>query len=379
MSDFCFSLISWLQMTGELEGISSFAEVGDCQPIINAFCILFPEIEIKQNGKESAFLQYIVTNKPKSYVSSVSLTYNLFISCDPETLEEISKIILLIYYQKNPQLLLKQLARMPAQERMDILEFLPSEKNEMKENFRFASNIRSFCKELDRSLQLGSIEESLDKQNDEFCNQFDSIIKAKSDELNKEISRHIREAEKLEQSNKIMKNEIDTMTRKCEEMKRKIESESGESSDKHATVFSERERLKKDLAANQIHPGMKSKEGVDITPILCEYVKTKNMAEKMEKENINLKEKFEDKIKSNIIQAVENDPKLTRMQEEIARVEELIRWNVAVLENERKNGETRRLIEELEEARNERDDVMKEYLVIHEMTTKQYNRIVSSD
>ena len=379
MSDLSFALLSWLKETGKIPDVGGFIEVDDHECIIEAFMDLFPEIQLNENELTKSFLKYIVNNKPKELDSLVAITYEDFVNCVPDVLEEISKIIIVLFKKKDEKTLMEQIDNLDTQAQEDLKMFFAPKINESEELSKLSEQIRAFSLVLENNLALQSEIEQLDKKNESFFIESDGLVQDKKQEANQEISVQKRSLDHLLHFNQIRERGVKKLEDQINELTKEISGKSEKLQEMQVRLISQQQRLKDQLAPYEtLEEKIKSLE-MPYSAMVREFMKKEEEIKKLKAEKLIEEKKL--KIAREETSEIEIQKDLERMEKakiivelekQIRTLDDLWKSNIYSLEGAKKTGKINDLIQQLILARTLRNDMKKKLITIRQSTLHLY-------
>ena len=379
MTDLSFSLLSWLQETGQIPDVGGFIEIDDCECIINAFTTLFPEVQLNQKELIKSFLKFIVNNKPKNYKSIVPITLDDFITCVPDVLEEISKIILLLFIKKDEETFYQQLNKLPRQVQDDLKIFLTPKINESEELNRLSQQIRNFSQILEMNMSLDRQIYQLDQKNDMFFQTSDILVQDTKHEVNQEINNQKESIEELMYFNEIREKGIQHVKAQIEHLQSEVDKKEITIQDRLARVISEQQRLKDELAPYDTLEEMIRNTEPPYAEMVRKFIQLENQINQLKDEKAFYEEKiFSFKRSDSNGDISSNGELMSRartlvlLKEKMSQLEYQWTSNIKFLENQKKTGSIQKLIQRLILERTKRDDIKKKLKQVRKSTLVAY-------
>ena len=379
MSDLSFALLSWLKETGKIPDVGGFIEVDDHECIIDAFMELFPEIELNENEITKSFLKYIVSNKPKEYDPIVPITYEDFVNCVPDVLEEISKIIIILFKNKDENALRQQIEKLDYQAQEDLKMFFAPKVNESEELIKLSDQIRVFCSVLEKNMALQSQIERLDRKNESFSMESDVWVQDKKHEANQEVSQQRQSLDHLIHFNQIRERGIKKLEAQIEELTKEIAGKSEKLQMMQVRLISQQQRLKEQLAPYEtVEEKLKSLE-LPYASMVKEFMRKEQEINKLNEERVIelerlqkvREERAEIEYKQNM-ERLEKAKTLVDLERQIRELDNQWKSNISALEEAKKTGKVNELIQQLVLARTLRDDMKKKLKAIRQSSITLY-------
>ena len=326
-----------------------------------------------------SFLKFIVNNKPKNYKSIVPITLDDFITCVPDVLEEISKIILLLFIKKDEETFYQHLNKLPRQVQDDLKIFLTPKINESEELNRLSQQIRNFSQILEMNMSLDRQIYQLDQKNDMFFQTSDIWVQDTKHEVNQEINNQKESIEELMYFNEIREKGIQHVKAQIEHLQSEVDKKEITIQDRLARVISEQQRLKDELAPYDTLEEMIRNTEPPYAEMVRKFIQLENQINQLKDEKAFYEEKIFSFKRSNSNGDISSNGELMSRARTLVLLKEKMslleyQWtsNIKFLENQKKTGSIQKLIQRLILERTKRDDIKKKLKQVRKSTLVAY-------